>query len=209
MNKKLFGILFIAVFAAAGLAFFVKPGDSKDASPYYGIYYGKDAPDFTLSDPAGNPVSISDFEGEEVLLTFGYTNCPDICPTTLSQLNAVTEKLGPEGSKDLEVLFVTIDPERDTGKRLGEYVPYFNESFIGLTGSQDAIKKAADAYSVFYEREKRGDSEVAYFMNHTQTLFLINRSGKLLLLYPFENFDADRIAADIKLARKKDETPPN
>ncbi len=207
MNKKLLGILIIAVLAAAGLALFVRPGDSKDASPYYGIYYGKDAPDFTLLDPEGNSVSISDFEGEEVLLTFGYTNCPDICPTTLSQLNAVTQKLGPEGRKDLEVLFVTIDPERDTGKRLGEYVPYFNESFIGLTGSQEAIKKAADAYSVFYEREKRGDSEVAYFMNHTQTLFLIDRSGKLLLLYPFENFDADKIAADIKLARQTNGTP--
>ncbi|MGD9651785.1 MAG: SCO family protein [Candidatus Dadabacteria bacterium] len=207
MNKKLLGILIIAVLAAAGLALFVRPGDSKDASPYYGIYYGKDAPDFTLLDPEGNSVSISDFEGEEVLLTFGYTNCPDICPTTLSQLNAVTQKLGPEGRKDLEVLFVTIDPERDTGKRLGEYVPYFNESFIGLTGSQEAIKKAADAYSVFYEREKRGDSEVTYFMNHTQTLFLIDRSGKLLLLYPFENFDADKIAADIKLARQTNGTP--
>ena len=207
MNKKLLGILFIAVLAAAGLVFFVKPGDSKDAGLYYGIYYGKDAPDFTLSDPEGNPVSIGDFKGEEVLLTFGYTNCPDICPTTLSQLNAVTRKLGPGGSEDLEVLFVTIDPERDTGKRLGEYIPYFNESFIGLTGSPDAIKKAAEAYSVFYERENRGDSEVAYFMNHTQTLFLIDRSGKLLLLYPFENFDADKIADDIRLARKTNGTP--
>lgn len=207
MNKKFLGILFIAALAAAGSAFFVKTGDGKDASPYYGIYYGKDAPDFTLSDPEGNSVSISDFEGEEVLLTFGYTNCPDICPTTLSQLNAVTRELGPEGSKNLEILFVTIDPERDTGKRLGEYVPYFNESFIGLTGSPDDIKKAADAYSVFYEREKRGDPEAAYFMNHTQTLFLIDRSGKLLLLYPFENFDAGRIAADIKLARKTNGTP--
>ena len=158
MKHRLLVIFGVSVLIAAGLAFFVKTGDSKDASPYYGIYYGKDAPDFTLLDLEGNSVSIGDFEGEEVLLTFGYTNCPDICPTTLSQLNAVTQKLGPEGRKDLEVLFVTIDPERDTGKRLGEYVPYFNESFIGLTGSQEAIKKAADAYSVFYEREKRGSS---------------------------------------------------
>jgi protein SCO1 len=208
MKHKLLAILGVAVLIAVGWMFFVKPGDSKDAGPYYGIYYGKDAPDFTLSDPEGNPVSISDFEGEEVLLTFGYTSCPDICPTTLSQLNAVTRKLGAEESKELRVLFVTIDPERDTGERLGEYIPYFNKSFIGLTGSPDDIKKAADAYSVFYEREKRGgDPEVSYFMNHTQTLFLIDRSGKLLLLYPFESFDADRIASDIKLARHTSGTP--
>lgn len=207
MKRNILAILGVVVLIAVGSVFFVKPGGSKDAGSFYGIYYGKDAPDFTLTDSEGNRVSISDFEGEEVLLTFGYTSCPDICPTTLSQLNAVTRKLGPEGSRNLEVLFVTIDPERDTGERLGEYIPYFNESFIGLTGSPDDIKKAADAYSVFYEREKRGDSEVAYFMNHTQTLFLIDRRGKLLLLYPFESFDSGRIAADIKLARRTNETP--
>ena len=79
-------------------------------------------------------------------------------------------------SEDLQVLFVTIDPERDTPERPQKYIPYFNDSFIGLTGSPDEIKKAADAYSVFYEREKRGDSGSVYFMNHTQTLFLIDKN---------------------------------
>jgi len=123
------------------------------------------------------------------------------------QLNAVTQKLGGKDSSDLQVVFVTIDPERDTPERIGEYIPYFNESFIGLTGSPDEIKKAADAYSVFYEREERGDSGIVYFMNHTQTLFLIDRNGKLLLLYPFESFDADRIASDIRYARRTNGAP--
>jgi protein SCO1/2 len=203
MKHKFLAIFGLAVLIAAGLAYFVKSGDSKDASgPYYGIYYGKNAPDFTLSDPEGKPVSISAFEGKEVLLSFGYTSCPDICPTTLVQLNSVTQKLGEKESEDLQVVFVTIDPERDTPERLEEYIPYFNESFIGLTGSPDEIKKAADAYSVFYEKEKRGDSGSVYFMNHTQTLFLIDKNGTLLLLYPYENFDADRIASDIRYARQ-------
>lgn len=203
MKHKLIAIAGGAVLIAAGLVYFVKSGDSKNSDgPYYGIYYGKEAPDFTLSDPEGNPVSISAFEGKDILLSFGYTSCPDICPTTLMQLNSVTQKLGDSESEDLQVVFVTIDPERDTPERLEEYIPYFNKSFIGLTGSPDEIKKAADAYSVFYEREKRGDSGGVYFMNHTQTLFLIDQKGKLLLLYPFESFDADRIASDIRYARQ-------
>lgn len=202
MRRKFLVILGAALLIAAGLAYLVKPGDSKGAGPYYGIYYGKNAPDFTLIDAKGKRVNIRDFEGKDVLLSFGYTSCPDICPTTLMQLNAVTQKLGSSDSSDLQVVFVTIDPERDTPERIGEYIPYFNKSFIGLTGSPDEIKKAADAYSVFYEREERGDSGSVYFMNHTQTLFLIDRNGKLLLLYPFESFDADRIASDIRYARQ-------
>ena len=177
MKHKLLAIFGAAVLIAAGLAYFVRSGDGKDSGgPYYGIYYGKDAPDFTLSDQEGNPVSLSAFEGKDVLLSFGYTSCPDICPTTLMQLNSVTQKLGGKESQDLQVVFVTIDPERDTPERLQKYIPYFNDSFIGLTGSPDEIKKAADAYSVFYEREKRGDSGSVYFMNHTQTLFLIDKN---------------------------------
>ncbi len=90
---------------AAGSAYFVKSGDGRDAG---GIYYGKDAPNFTLSDTEGNPVSIGSFKGKDVLLSFGYTSCPDIYPTTLTQLNSITQKLGENDGEDLQVLFVTI-----------------------------------------------------------------------------------------------------
>lgn len=196
-------IVALAITLTAGV-FLYTGGAARNANPgYYGIYYGKKAPDFTLSGPDGRDLSLSNFRGRDVLLLFGYTSCPDICPTTLSQLNAVTEKLG-DASDDVQVLFVTVDPERDTPERLREYIPYFNESFIGLSGTPEEIKKVADDYSIFYEKESRAENGNSYFMNHTQTVYLIDSEGQLFLVYPFENFEAGKIASDIKLSLKQD-----
>jgi len=169
---------------------------SKD-NDYYGIYYGKNAPDFTLLDQNLSNVSLSQFRGTDILLSFGYTSCPNICPTTLSELNGVAHKLESSGDAP-QIIFITVDPERDTPEHLKEYLRFFNETFIGLTGEPEDIRKVAESYSVFYEKEKSRASGDFYFMNHTQTVYLIDRGGNLLLVYPYDKLDPEKIASDIK-----------
>lgn len=195
MRKKL-PIAVIVVMLVVGIAYFSIARVMSGNDDYYGIYYGKDAPDFTLTDQYGNPVTLSQFRGKDVLLSFGYTSCPDICPTTLTRLNGVMKALD-DAPRKVQVLFVTIDPERDTEKRLKGFIPYFNDHFLGLTGNQDEIKNVADSYSVFYERAESGDTGAGYFMNHTQTVYLIDQKGKLTLVYPYDDLEPEKIASDI------------
>jgi protein SCO1/2 len=196
MSRLLLVIIISIIVLGSG--YFAISGYNKDSADkqFYGIYYGKNAPDFTLTDQDSNPVSLDQFKGKDVLITFGYTSCPDICPTTLAKLNSITDLLD-DAERKVQVLFITIDPDRDTQERLKKFIPYFNESFIGLTGKEEDIKKVADSYSVFYEKSDKGNSGASYFMNHTQTIYLIDREGKLVLIYPFENLSPEKIASDI------------
>ncbi|MEQ9618399.1 MAG: SCO family protein [Deltaproteobacteria bacterium] len=196
MYKKIVIVIILILYMGIAFSAVQVYKTNKNNDDYYGIYYGKDAPDFTLRDQDGNQVSLSQFKGKDVLLSFGYTTCPDICPATLARMNSVTKQL-KNATKKVQVLFITIDPDRDTERRLKEYIPYFNKSFIGLTGNQDEIKKVADSYSVFYEKSEPGNSGPNYFMNHTQTVYLIDHSGKLILIYPYENLSPEMIASDI------------
>jgi len=196
--SRLFLVVIISIIVI-GFGYFAVSGYNKDSGEkqFYGIYYGKDAPDFTLTDQDSNPVRLDQFKGKDVLLSFGYTSCPDICPTTLAKLNTIMELLD-DAERKVQVLFITIDPDRDTEERLKKFIPYFNENFIGLTGKEEDIKKVADSYSVFYEKSDKGNSEASYFMNHTQTIYLIDREGKLVVLYPFENLSPEKVASDIE-----------
>ena len=196
MNRILIAIIILISFLSLGYFAIFKYNNDSNEKTFYGIYYGKDAPDFTLRDQDGNQVSLGQYIGKDVLLSFGYTSCPDICPTTLAKLSSMMELL-PDSSEKVQVLFITIDPERDTERRLKEFIPYFNENFIGLTGNAEDIKKVADSYSVFYQRAESRYSEASYFMDHTQTVFLIDHSGKLMLIYPYENLSPEKIASDI------------
>jgi protein SCO1/2 len=152
--------------------------------PYHAIdvswRYTQSAPDFRLTDTTGKPRNLSDFrsQGKVVVLYFGYIHCPDICPTTLSTLARVMRKLGTDADR-VQVLFVTIDPERDTPQLLAQYVPFFHPSFIGLYGDVQATEKAAQVFSVSYEKheEKNG-----YAMDHTDAIFLIGKQGKTVLM---------------------------
>ncbi|HVY54370.1 MAG TPA: SCO family protein, partial [Thermodesulfobacteriota bacterium] len=202
MKQLVFRLLiaYLLVITASLVFYKISFGIRNDG--YYGMFYGKKAPDFTLRDQDGNRVSLSQFRGSNVLLVFGYTSCPDVCPTTLSELNRVTRELDDTG-KIVQVLFITIDPERDTPDHLKQYLGFFNKTFIGLTGEPEDIKKVADSYSVFYEKEKRETVGDFYFMSHTQTVFLIDRKGNLSLLYPFDKLDPEKVASDIKLQTDK------
>ncbi len=170
--------------------------DNKDKSSYYGNVYEREAPNFTLTDHNGSEVSLSDFEGKVVLIFFGYTSCPDICPMTMSVVDNVVDNLGDKGDQ-VQVLFVSVDPERDTQEKLKSYMEYFNDSFIGLSGTSEEIDEVADDYNVFYEKEYV-DSASDYLIGHNSSVLLITPKGEIFLRYPQNKMDPVSIASDIE-----------
>jgi len=141
-----------------------------------GTSYGRD---FALTDHNGKAVTLADYRGKAVVLFFGYTHCPDVCPTTLSELAAAMEKLGP-AAKDVQVLFVTVDPARDTPELLAEYVPAFNPSFVGLYGDAAALERTAKEFRVIY-RKQEGQTPESYTMDHSAGTFVFDPKGRLRL----------------------------
>jgi protein SCO1/2 len=168
----------------------------KSKESYYGSSYDMRAPDFTLTNQDGEKVTLGDFKGKAVFMFFGYTHCPDICPVTLANLNGAINELGNDKDK-VQVIFVTVDPERDSQTELKKYVTYFNKDFIGLTGTPDEIKNVADSYHVFYMKEEDG-SDNGYLMGHTSSVYLINPEGHIVLRYPQSKMDPKEIAKDVE-----------
>ena len=140
------------------------------------------ARDFTLYDQDGKIFHLKDHRGQIVLLFFGYTSCPDVCPTTLSKLARVYALLGPMGQKLLTV-FVTVDPARDTPAKLKEYLGYFNINAVGLTGTKQEIDKVVDAYKATYVKVITNSSALGYMFDHTDYLYLIDAQGKTAHLF--------------------------
>lgn len=147
---------------------------SPSAIDITGAEYGKN---FKLNDPDGKPVALGDFHGKAVLLFFGFTQCPDVCPTALSRAAAVRKSLGADGDR-LQVIFVTVDPERDTPQVMKSYTTAFDPSFLGLAADLDTTRKTADAFRVYYAKVPTGSS---YTMDHTAISYLYDPSGKLRL----------------------------
>jgi protein SCO1/2 len=141
-----------------------------------GLDYAKD---FALTDHNGKPRTLADFKGKVVVMFFGYTQCPDVCPTTMVEMANVVKELGPAG-KDVQVLFVTIDPERDTPALLKQYVPAFNPTFLGLYGDAAATARTAKEFKVYYAKVP-GATPDAYSMDHTAGSYVFDRNGKLRL----------------------------
>ncbi len=169
---------------------------AKSKAKFYGNVYEKEVPDFTLTDQNGSKVSLGDFKGKLVFIFFGYAHCPDICPVTLSTLNSAVTELGDE-EDEVQVLFVTIDPERDDEETLKNYVPYFNKSFIGLTGTPEEIKEVTDSFGVYYVKEETGSGD-GYFMGHTSSVYLLDKDGKIIMRYPQSKMEPGEIAKDLK-----------
>jgi protein SCO1/2 len=183
--------------------FFYQYFQARNKDVYHGILYQKEAPNFTLTAHDGKKATLSQFRGKVTLIVWGYTHCPDICPLTLSMLRGVMNELGDKQDR-VQVLYITVDPERDTVERLKAYIPHFHRSFIGLTGTNQDIEKVAKAYDVFYinHGDSYGRSEfdtwAEYQMTHTSTIYLVDQRGKLLITYPYNKFDSKGIAQDIK-----------
>jgi protein SCO1/2 len=153
------------------------------------------AADFTLTDQEGRLVQLSDYRGKLVLLFFGYTHCPDVCPTTLAKLNYVLRELG-DAAREVQVAFVSIDPERDTPEVIKRYLGHFNPSFVGLTGRPEEIKAVAQAYGVYVEKEEVG-SAAGYLITHSARTYVIDREGKLVLTFAYETEPQDMVS-DLK-----------
>lgn len=151
-------------------------------------------PNFTLTSQSGAPLSFNDLRGKVILLYFGYTFCPDACPTTLTELKKATATLGRD-AQDVQVVMVTVDPERDTPEVLRQYLGYFDPSYIGLTGSEEEILAAATPFGVYYQKHE-GSAATGYLVDHTTTVMAIDKRGYLRLFYPYGT-SGEEIAADM------------
>lgn len=148
-----------------------------------------------LTDHTGKPRALADFKGKVVALFFGYTHCPDVCPTTMADLKQAMKLLGAQ-SEDVQVLFVTLDPERDTREVLAQYVPSFDPRFIGLYGSKDEITKVADDFKIFASKVQNSGRS-GYTIDHSAGVYLYDKTGKIRLYVAYGEKPAV-IAADIK-----------
>lgn len=137
------------------------------------------AKDFSLTDHTGKPRTLADFRGKVVLVFFGYTHCPDVCPTTLAEFKLVLQKLGNDAAR-VQVLFVTVDPERDTQQILAQYVPAFDPGFLGLYGDAAATARTAKDFKVFYQKVPGAKAD-SYTMDHTAGSYAFDPQGRLRL----------------------------
>nr|WP_170245852.1 SCO family protein [Methylobacterium gnaphalii] len=136
---------------------------------------------FALVDHQGHARTEADFHGKLLLVYFGFTSCPDVCPTDLQEIARALTLLGAQGDQ-IQPLFITLDPERDTGAQLAEYVANFDPRVVGLTGSPQAVRAAADAYKVFYEKVALAGSD--YTIDHSAFIYLMDRSSGYLGFFP-------------------------
>jgi protein SCO1 len=153
--------------------------------------------DFSLQDTAGKTHTLADYKGRAVVLFFGYTHCPDVCPTTLAELSQALQKLGDDG-KRVQVLMVTVDPARDTAPLLGQYVSAFNPSFVGLRPADDAqLVKVTKDFRVYYAKVP-GKAPGDYTMDHTAASYVFDPQGRLRL-FARDGQGADIWVHDLKL----------
>jgi protein SCO1/2 len=148
-----------------------------------------------LTDHNGRRVSLETFRGKLVVLFFGYTHCPDVCPTTLSDMAQAFKLMGPEAAEKVQVLFVSVDPERDTPEILKAYVPYFHPSFLGLYGTPEEVAKAAGEFKVTYRKHVEPGA-TGYLVDHTAGSYVLDAHGRLRLYLPFAHPPQD-IAQDL------------
>lgn len=141
--------------------------------------------DFVLHSSQGK-LSLDQFRGKVVLLYFGYTKCPDVCPTSLATISQALNELSADELKSVQALFISVDPERDNFKLLDKYASYFHESMIGVTGSSGEIEEVANSYGVQYEKVDLGESTFGYAINHSSGTYLITPEGELGFVLPHQ-----------------------
>ena len=196
MMKKLLPALVAACALTVSLAACDKlPGKQKEAfqnTDVTGLDYAKG---FALTDHTGKPRTLADFKGKVVVVFFGYTQCPDVCPTTMAEMASVMQKLGPLADQ-VQVLFITLDPERDTQQLLAQYVPAFDKRFIGLRGTPEQTAKTAKEFKVFYSKVP-GTEPGSYTIDHTAGSYVFDRDGRLRL-FIHHGQGADPIVHDLR-----------
>ena len=198
MDRKLLlvGVMsFLLVgIVAVGVYLFSKPATLRGTAytePY------PPAPDFELTRSGGESFRLSEARGDIVMLFFGYTSCPDICPTTMAELKTALDRLGEEKAENVKVVFVTVDPERDTPERVQEYVDHFDQEFVGLSGSEQELAQVWNGYGVFRQKVE-GTSAAGYLVDHTARVTVIDQDGNLRVSYPFDA-PVENIVHDLKI----------
>lgn len=191
-----FRCLFRVVCMCCAVLLFAACGQSKQSFQNLDITGGTEfGKDFSLIDHHGKPRTLADFKGKAVVMFFGFTQCPDVCPSTMTEMAAVMEKLGDDADR-VQVLFVTVDPERDTQALLAEYVPHFDKRFLGMRPvDAAALKKLAADFKVYYAKVERPDG--SYTMDHTAGSYVFDPQGHLRLFIKHGQ-GADPIVHDLK-----------
>jgi len=195
MKASITALLAVLVLAVAGCG-------GKPETPSFkltdvtGASFGKT---LELSDHNGRRRTLADFRGKVVTLFFGFTHCPDVCPTTLVEMASVMKELGDDAGR-VQVLFVSVDPERDTADVLKRYVPAFHPSFLGLTGSAEEIAATAKEFKIFYQKQKLASG--GYTMDHSAGTYIIDTEGRLRLFAQY-GVGAPALLHDIRLLLKK------
>jgi protein SCO1/2 len=161
----------------------------------------RSAPDLVLKDQDGAAFRLSRQRGQVVLLSFGYTFCPDVCPTTLAELVQARARLG-EAARRVRIVFVTVDPERDTAERLREYTRAFGRAFTALTGEAAALAEARKAYGVTAEKRAVKGTAAAYLIDHSAMVHVIDAEGRVRLMFPFGT-SVDDMEHDIRLLLRR------
>jgi protein SCO1/2 len=161
-----------------------------------GADFGKE---LALTGHDGKPRTLADFRGRLIVLFFGYTHCPDVCPTTLVDVAGALKSLGSDAAR-VQVLFVTLDPERDTPQVLKQYVPAFDPGFLGLSGDAAATQRAAKEFRIFYEK-RSGSTPGAYTVDHSAQSYVLDTQGRLRLLVRQERIAQD-LAEDLRVLLK-------
>jgi protein SCO1 len=192
-RTHLMSLLALVAVVTASMAAFVV---SRSTSPtFHGTDLGPGIPahEFTLQDTRGEAASLSDFRGRPVLMFFGYTHCPDVCPLTLGKLRLALEQAG-ERARAVQVLLVTVDPEMDTADRMREYLSNFDPGFVGLTGTRAELEAVTRAYGVY---AGEAHPPAPRLIDHTSQVFGIDRRGNFRLLWG-SDVTAEQIAEDIQ-----------
>ena len=157
--------------------------------------------DFRLTDHNGKVRTLADFRGKAVVVFFGYTQCPDVCPTTMMEMNAVLQQLGADAAR-VQMLFITVDPERDTRELLSNYVPAFNPTFLGLYGDMETTARTAKEFKVFYQKQP-GSTPTSYTVDHTAGSYVFDPQGRVRLFARYGDGGAN-LAADLSILLKQE-----
>lgn len=195
-------VLFVTAGVVLGLGlvaalFFMRPYQMRGSV----IQQPVAAPDFALVNAQGEAFRLSEQRGKVVMLFFGYTYCPDVCPTTLSDLKQVRKRLG-KNADGVQVVFVTVDPERDTPEKVGGYAAGFDPSFVGLSGSEADLEPVWKAYGVYHKANKKSPEDTNYTVDHSAQLYVIDKAGNLSVTYAFGT-PVDDLLQDTKYLLKQ------